>query len=151
MEQTQKDNTIAQTPDTPEVKQKHAGGRHPKGWYEADIQEVLNGSARSAARLIQAHMEQSKGNKTIKESVLKICFYVIDHAIGKARQKIEHSGGILSYAELSKSATNLDKKPRDILADVEELASKYKEKTGVSETTNKVQDNPSSQANPSTG
>lgn len=124
MEQTQEDNKTAQTPDIPEVKPKHAGGRHPKGWYEADIQEVLNGSARSAARIIKAHMDQSKGNKTIKESVLKICFYVIDHAIGKARQKIEHSGGILTYAELSKGAEELDKKPRPILAEVEEIANK---------------------------
>lgn len=115
----------AQGAESPEVKKKHAGGRHPKGWYEADVQEVLNGGARLAARILRAHMEQTRGHKTIKDSVLKICFYVIDHAIGKARQKVEHSGGILTYKQLSDGAEALDTKPRPILAEVLEISNKY--------------------------
>ena len=42
------------------------------------------------------------------------------------RQKVEHSGGILTYAELVKSADDLDKNPRPILAEVEEIANKYR-------------------------
>ena len=117
----------AQPGEVPVVKPKHAGGRHPKGWYEADVQEVLNGGARRAVRILNAHMDQSAGNRKIKDSVLKICFFVIDHAIGKAKQKVEHSGGILTYKGIVQSID----KPREVLAEVEEIASKYQEKTAV--------------------
>lgn len=124
MSQIEESKINTQGPQISEAKPKHAGGRHPKGWYEADVQEVLNGGARKAARIINAHMEQSQGHKKIKDSVLKICFFVIDHAIGKARQKIEHSGGILTYGEIIKSID----KPRDVFADTMELGAKTPDK-----------------------
>ena len=122
-------NQTAQEEQSPEVKRKHGGGPKPKGYYERGLQDRLSNAAPDAVTILDNHMNQRRGYKTIKESVLKTCFYIIDHAIGKARQKIEHSGGILTYAELSKGADELDKKPRDILADVEEIANKVEGKT----------------------
>ena len=117
----------AQESESPVVKPKHGGGPKPKGYYERGIQDRLNGSAPYAVTLLDNHMNQRRGYKSIKDSVLKTCFYIIDHAIGKARQKIEHSGGIVTYGEVAKGAEELEKKPRPILADVEEIANKYKD------------------------
>ena len=115
--------------DTPEVKPKHAGGRPRKDSYRTNTQAILNGSAPMAAQILDDHINGKRGMKTIKPTLQRACEYVIDHAIGKSRQKVEHSGGILTYGELAKSAAALDKKPRDILAEVEEIANKTGDKT----------------------
>lgn len=112
-------------------------GRKSKYAKIADVQSILNGSALEAAALLDKHIFQKDDHKTIKSSLQRACEYVIDHAIGKARQKIEHSGGILTYQQLAQSAGDLDKKPRSILADAEEIASKYQAKT-----TAETQENP---------
>ncbi len=119
------DGSTAQSPEQPEVKQKHAGGRKPKGYYERGVQDILDGTAPHAARRLQDLIEQKKGSKNMKSNLQRACEYVIDHAVGKARQKIEHSGGIMTYGELARSADALDKKPRRVLADVEEIANKH--------------------------
>jgi len=129
MTDTQKVHSSAQTTEAPGVKPKHPGGRKPKGYYERGVQDRLNGLAPDAVTILDHHIHQRKGYKTIKDSVLKSCWYIIDHAIGKARQKIEHSGGVLTYSELAKSAEALEKKPREVLADAEEIAHKYQENT----------------------
>lgn len=108
--------------DTPEVKPKHPGGRKPKGYYERGIQDILNGSAPSAARLLDDHLNQRRGHKTIKDTVLKACFYVIDHAIGKARQKVEHTVGVLTYKALLDSAESLEKTRPTLLIDTEKIS-----------------------------
>lgn len=95
----------------------------------ANVQTILDSSAIEAAAILDRHIHRMKGAKTIKTSLQRACEYVIDHAIGKARQKIEHSGGILTYSELAKSAEVIEKKPPSILADVEEIAQKYQENT----------------------
>ena len=117
------------SPETPQDKPKHAGGRKPKGYYERGVADTLAGSAPDAARLLDNHMMQRKGYKKMKDTVLKAAFFIIDHAIGKARQKVEHSGGVMTYGELAKSAEGLEKKPRPILAEVMEIAHKYQAKT----------------------
>jgi len=135
MNHEQEDNINAQPGEgsgveqQPEVKPKHAGGRHKKGYYEADVTEVMAGTAKTAVRLLQEHINQVKGKKNLKPSLQRACEYVIDHTIGKARQKVEHSGGILAYGELAKSAEGLDQKPRPVLADALEIAQKYQDKT----------------------
>ena len=103
-------------------------GRKSKYDKIANVQTILDGSAIEAAGILDQHIFRRKGYKTLKGSLQRACEYVIDHAIGKARQKIEHSGSILTYAELAKGADDLVKNPRDILADVEEIAQKYQEK-----------------------
>ncbi len=125
MEQLQQDNITAQDTESPATKPKHAGGRKPKGYYERGIQDKLSHSASKAADILDDHIEQRKGRRNLKISLQRACEYVIDHAIGKSRQKIEHSGGILTYADLAKGASALDSKPRPILADVLEIANKY--------------------------
>ncbi len=120
MVDAQEDNQGAPGADPPEVKPKHAGGRKPKGYYERGVQDKLDGSAPVAVEILNKHINQRKGYKKTKDSVLRTCYYIIDHAIGKARQKIEHSGGVLTYSELIKSID----KPREILADSEELSAK---------------------------
>ena len=93
----------------------------------ANVQTILDLSAIEAAAILDQHIRRRKNYKTLKGSLQRACEYVIDHAIGKARQKIEHSGGILTYSDLAKSAEDLEKKPRDILSEVEELANKHAE------------------------
>ena len=99
-------------------------GRKAKKVVIAGIQQSLDATASEATMILDNFIHRRRGFKSIKQTLLQQCNYVIDHAIGKARQKIEHSGGILTYADLSKSATELDKKPRAILADTEELSAK---------------------------
>ena len=117
-------------PETPPVKVKGKPGRKPIGYYERGVQEKLDSSAKDAATLLDNHLHQRAGYKKIKDSVLKICFFAIEHAIGKARQKVEHSGGIMTYGELAKSADKLKTKPRQVLADALSVAQKYQDKTG---------------------
>ena len=107
------------------TKPKHAGGRKPKGYYERGIQDILDSTAHEAALLLDRFIHKAKGFKFITTEKLAACKFVIDHAVGKSKQKIEHSGGILTYAALAKGASELDSKPRPILADVMEIANKY--------------------------
>lgn len=101
-------------------------GRTSKYDKIANVQTILEGSAIEAAAILDRHIHQVQKHKKLLSSLQRACEYVIDHAIGKSRQKIEHSGGIMTYGELAKSAEDLDKKPRPILADVAEIANKHK-------------------------
>ena len=107
------------------TKPKHAGGRPRKDTITKPVQEIINLSAPVAAQILSDHIERKRSYKTLRTSLQRACEYVIDHAIGKSRQKIEHSGAILTYAALAKGAAALDSKPRPILADVMEIANKY--------------------------
>lgn len=104
-------------------------GRPPTIEDRREVQAILNDSAPCAALILAKHIDRRRGFKHLATDLQRACEYVIDHAIGKSRQKIEHSGGILTYADLAKGADTLDKKPREVLAEVEELANKYQEKT----------------------
>ena len=115
----------ARSDNLPVVEPKGKGGRHSKKYYNADVTEVLAGTAKTAARILQAHINQAKGKKTLKPSLQRACEYVIDHTIGKARQKVELSGGVLAYGELAKSADKLDDKPRPVLSEALDIAHKY--------------------------
>lgn len=129
MTDEQEDISSAQTPEVPEVKPKHAGGRKPKGYYERGIQDRLNSSAPAALTILDRHMNQQTGHKKIKDSVLKTCFYIIDHTVGKARIKVEHTRGILTYSEIAKSADKLKEKPPPVLVDAEKIAQEYQDKS----------------------
>lgn len=132
MNETTEDNLHTQNADIadtkpdamPESKPKHAGGRPRKDSYKLDTQAILEGTAPEAARLLSNHVYRRRGQRTLKPSLQRACEFVIEHAIGKARQKVEHSGGIMTYKQLLDSAQELDSKPRDILAEVEEIANK---------------------------
>ncbi len=103
-------------------------GKTSKYQKVLSVQSILDGTAKEAAGILDRHINRVKGYRKLAPSLLSACYYVIDHAIGKSRQKIEHSGGILTYSDLARGAEELDKKPRDILADVEEIAQKYQDK-----------------------
>ncbi len=107
------------------TKHKHAGGRPRKVEITQGVQEIINLTAPAAALILQAHIERKRSYRTLRSSLQRACEYVIDHAIGKARQKVEHSGGILTYRALADGADKLDKHPRPILADVLDIANKY--------------------------
>lgn len=128
------ENSIdARAPKNPVTKRNPRGaGQKPNSFYQVPVQEVINMTAPHAARILQSHIKGERRYKNLKKSLQDVCFYVIDHAIGKSRQKVEHSGGIMTYGELAKSAEKLEKKPRPILADVEEIAQKYQEKIAQS-------------------
>lgn len=99
-------------------------GKTSKYQKIASVQTILDGSAKEAAGILDRHINKVKGYVKLKPSLQRACEYVIDHAIGKARQKIEHSGGIMTYGALAKSAEELEKKPREVLADTQELGAK---------------------------
>lgn len=125
MTETNDEKSInARAANAPDVK-KNKGGRPPKAQYQQPIMEVLAISASEAAERIRQYIARVKGAKNFSRDYLTACFFVIEQTIGKARQKVEHSGGIMTYGELAKSADNLDAKPRPILAEVLEIARKY--------------------------
>jgi len=118
-------------------------GKRSKYEKIANVQTILDGSAKEAAGILDRHIHRVKGHKTLKSSLQRACEFVIDHAIGKARLKIEHSGGILSYNDLAHSAEELDKNPRPILAEALEIANKYQARTAKeSEEPKKDDDSP---------
>jgi hypothetical protein len=109
--------------DVPIMKNK--GGRPAHGVAEAGVQQSIDALAPKALQILKDHIEyKRRSSRRMEPSVQRACEYVIDHAIGKSRQKIEHSGGILTYGSLAKDAEAMDKKPRELLADVEEIAGK---------------------------
>ena len=128
-EMNEKQSQSSQLANSSEVKphttNPKGAGRKSKEYHTKPTQDILNLTAPIAARILQEHIERKHGRKTLKSSLQRACEYVIDHAIGKSRQKIEHSGAILTYADLAKGASELDSKPRPILADVMEIANKY--------------------------
>ena len=128
-ENNEKESQSVQDADSSEVKSDttnpKGAGPKSKAYLRKPTQDILNMTAPIAARILQEHIERKHGRKTLKPSLQRACEYVIDHAIGKSRQKIEHSGAILTYADLAKAAAALDSKPRPILADVMEIANKY--------------------------
>jgi len=71
MDDTQQVHSSAQTTEAPSVKPKHPGGRKPKGYYERGVQDRLNGLAPDAVIILDHHIHQRKGYKTIKDSVYR--------------------------------------------------------------------------------
>lgn len=125
-------NKVAEKPiasqkvESPDVKRNPKGaGRKPKDYYTRAVQDIINGTAREAAIMLDNYIKRKRGSKKITRDMIEACKYVIDQAIGKARQKIEHSGGIMTYRDLANSAEKAEQSGRDILADVEEIANKY--------------------------
>ena len=108
----------------PDVKRKHAGGRPPKELITLPVQSLIDLTAPVAARLLQRMIDRDRGYTKLSRDLIEACKFVIDHAVGKARQKIEHSGGALTYRELVNSASDIERSGRDILAEVEEIANK---------------------------
>ena len=98
------------------------GGRKSKSNAYAGHQQQLDYAAKDALAILVDRVGGKR--KRIAPDLQRACEYVIDHAIGKARQKIEHSGGILTYGSLAKEAEKIASKPRDVLADAEEIAGK---------------------------
>ena len=109
----------------------HPGGPKPKAFYKTPVMETINLTAPRAAILLQLYIERKRGFTTMSRDLIEACKYIIDHTIGKARQKVELSGGVMSYGELVKSADELDKKPRPVLADALDIAHKYQESNPV--------------------
>ncbi len=92
-------------------------GRKSKSAVEAGVQQVLDGAAPYAAALLRDHIRKVRGIKSMKPSVQRACEYIIDHSIGKARQKIEHSGGIMTYGAIATSAEEQEKASPKLLID----------------------------------
>ncbi len=126
-EKEQKESINAQQPDTPDVKPKHAGGRPRDDEKLAPINEAIDLTAPKAMDLLSRYIFRKKGYLSLSRDLIEACKYVIDHAIGKARQKVEHSGGIMTYGDISKSANATIDKPRPVLADALEIAQQHQE------------------------
>ena len=105
----------------------HTTGRKTRTVEHQTATAILEGSAIHAARLIT---DLIRGNrKRISTQRYSAAVFTVEQCLGKARQKVEHSGGIMTYGELARSAEGLDKKPRPILADALEIAHDYQEQT----------------------
>ena len=130
-EKTREDSINARGEQSPGIDIPKRKGRPPKVEDRRAVNEILSDSAPLAAAILQKHIERQRGFRHLASDIQRACEYVIDHAIGKARQKVEHSGGIMTYGELAKSAEKLDSKPRPILAEVLEIAQKYQDKTSM--------------------
>ena len=114
--------------NSPDVnRDKGRPGRKPKSYYTRAIQDILDGTARDAAILLQKLIEQRRGHKYINSGLQRACEYVIDHALGKSRPKAEHSAGVMTYKQLADSAEKLEQSGREIIAEAEEIADKYTE------------------------
>jgi len=96
-------------------------GRPSKAVKYESVQDKIDLTADDAIDLLSTVIARRKGYKRIGDSVLKACYFVIDHAIGKAKQKIEHSGGVLTYGELVRSAEELATKQPELLINVEKI------------------------------
>ncbi len=126
---TSKDGQAADVPGT-EIPGEGKSGRKPPAYYKREVMDVLKGSAPYAAIVLDENIRANTRGTGKKRPVLPaglagICQFVIEQVVGKAKQKIEHSGAVLTYGEVSKSAENLAKKGRDILADAEAIKDGY--------------------------
>ena len=126
---TSKDGQAADVPGT-EIPGEGKSGRKPPAYYRREVMAILKGSAPYAAIVIDENIRANTRGTGKKRPVLPaglagICQFVIEQVVGKAKQKIEHSGAVLTYGEVSKSAENLAKKGRDILADAEAIKDGY--------------------------
>ena len=86
------------------------------------VQEVLEGTAKEASILLDNYIRKVKGYTKMSPEKLRACQFVIDHAVGKARQKIEHSGGVMTYGQLVASAEGIEKNSPELLINVNTIA-----------------------------
>ena len=100
-------------------------GKRVASYYAKGAQGIISDSAVVAAEILDKHVRRRRGWTTLPAGLFESCKFIIDHAIGRAKIKVEHSGAVLTYGEVSKSAENLAKKGRDILADAEAIKDGY--------------------------
>lgn len=98
-------------------KPRDRGGRKESSNILAAIQDSLNVSASHAVTIVRERIKGER-KKPLPSDVRELCTYVIDHAIGKATVKVHHSGGVMTYAELTRSVEQLEKSPPAILIQV---------------------------------
>ncbi len=123
--QTEDTSVVGQSAESPGSASTFTRGQRPDSYYRQSPQKTLVSTAARAARVLEDHIWQVKGQRDLKTSLQRACEYVIDHAVGKPRQKIEHSGAVLTYGEVAKSAEGLATKGRAVLADAEAIADGY--------------------------
>ena len=107
------------------------GGQLPKNRATEAVEQILNGAAPYAAATIRDHIRQRRGRKNLKSSLQRACEFTIEQVRGKARQQIEHSGGIMTYGELARSAERLAGAPPVLLIETEEKDGVYQPVTPV--------------------
>lgn len=101
-----------------------AGIPHPNSdaYYAVPVAQIIEETAPIASRRLQEFILQKKNHKTLPNEMMAACRFIIEQTIGKATQKIFHSGAILTYSDLALAAVALDKgTPRPMLADSMEL------------------------------
>ena len=111
------------------INPKPGEGRKTRTVEHATATQILEGAVIPAAKLLRDLISGTR--KRISQQRYSAAVFNIEQCLGKARQKIEHSGGILTYNDIVKDAEKLEKKPRDILADAEEIANKHKEAPSI--------------------
>jgi len=88
-------------------------GRKRKDIEHRDAQQVIEGSAANASKLIRDLV--SGARKRISYLRYNAAIYVLDQTLGKATQKMQvrHTGSPITYQELSDSADKIIKKARE--------------------------------------
>jgi len=103
--------------------------RIKKSKQHADCQQILDGSATDAARILTELMKGKR--KSLSGGRQRACEFVIEHSIGKATQKaiIKHTGSPLTYKELADDAEKIIAKAKaegkaipDVLEQAEAVA-----------------------------
>lgn len=84
---------------------------------EQTCQAQLNCLAPKAVSIIGNHLKGRR--RRLSPSMQRAAEYVIDHAIGKAKVKVEHSGGVMTYADLTRGVEELEKAPPRLLIAVQ--------------------------------
>ena len=95
-------------------------GRRKSLVVEASTQKILDDTAPVASKLLADHVRGKR--KRLSTSLQRACEFVIEHAIGKARQKIEHSGGIMTYGQLLSRAEELETKSPELLINADKVS-----------------------------
>lgn len=96
-------------------------GNRSDAQKKRSVQVILEGTAKEAADLLDKYVRKVRGYTQMSPEKLRACFFVVDHAVGKARQKIEHSGGVMTYGQLVKSAEQQVAASPELLIDVDKL------------------------------
>lgn len=110
---------MQETTDITLTPERNKTGRKTRTVEHANATQILEGSAIAAARIVSDLVKGTR--KRISRERYMAVIFNIEQCLGKARQKVEHSGGILTYSTLVKSAENLEKNGPELLIDADKV------------------------------
>lgn len=95
------------------------GRRRHQANLEQSVTQILEAVAPYAAITLRENVYRKRGYKHLPPDLHRSCEFIIEQVVGKARQKVEHSGSVMTYGDLAKSAESLEKQKPRLLIEVE--------------------------------